>query len=364
MSPDPDALDVRRLSVTYGDVTAVDAVDLCVRAGELVALLGPSGSGKTSLLHVVAGFLPPTSGEIRLAGQVVADARRSVPPERRDLAVVFQSYALWPHVSALDTVAYPIRRRGAGRREARDQAADLLERLHIGHLATRRPAELSGGEQQRVGLARALARNASLYLFDEPTAHLDSHVREVFLDELATRQQASGAGGLYATHDAAEAFGLADRIALLNRGRLVQLGTPQQVYEEPVDLWTARMTGAVSRIRAAVTEASAGRWTVKVAGQEVSVDTSADLPGSGSCDLLVRPGWARLGGDLAGRVRTVRFRGDHTDHVVESAVGEVLIRQPGPPDHAAGDDVTWSLTRVWPLGQTGAGQSSMPAGPE
>ncbi|MEJ7743773.1 MAG: ABC transporter ATP-binding protein [Nocardioidaceae bacterium] len=160
--------------------------------------------------------------------------------------MVFQSYALWPHLTALDTVAYPLRRNGAKRRTAREEALDILGRLRIAHLADRRPAELSGGEQQRVGLARALARQASLYLFDEPTAHLDTHVRGVFLDELVVRREASGAGGLYATHDAEEALGLADRVALLNAGRLVQLGTPQQVYAEPVDVWAARLTGPTS----------------------------------------------------------------------------------------------------------------------
>lgn len=345
----PDVLEVRDLCVDYGGVTAVDDVSLRVRRGELVALLGPSGSGKSTLLHTVAGFRPPSSGEVWLNGRRMATAERAEPPERRDVAVVFQSYALWPHLSALDTVAYPIRRRGSRRRPARDEALEILDRLRIAHLADRRPAELSGGEQQRVGLARALARQASLYLFDEPTAHLDTHVRGVFLDELVSRRVATGAGGLYATHDAEEALGLADRVALLDTGRLVQQGTPDQVYSEPVDVWAARLTGPASVVEATVVAARDGRCVVRVAGQVVTVEGPIAAPSGESVPLLVRPGWARLGGELAGRLRASWFRGPHSDHVVETAAGEVVIREPGAPRHTVGDDVTWTLSRGWPL---------------
>ncbi len=346
----PHVLEVRRLTVSYHGSVAVDDVTLQVRRGEILALLGPSGSGKSTLLSTVAGFLPPTRGEVWLDGRLVASEEQAEPPERRDVAVVFQSYALWPHLSALDTVAYPIRRRGSTRRTARREALDILDRLRIGHLADRRPAELSGGEQQRVGLARALARQASVYLFDEPTAHLDTHVRGVFLDEMVVRREASGAGGLYATHDAEEALGLADRVALLNAGRLVQLGTPQQVYAEPADVWAARLTGPASVLDVAVTDAGGGRCTVDLQGQLITVEGPAATVQHRSVPLLVRPGWARLGGELRGRLRAVSFRGPHSDYLVETPAGEVLIREVGPPRHAAEDDVAWTLTRAWPLG--------------
>jgi len=316
------SLEVRDLVVAYNGVMALRGVSLSVHAGEVLALLGPSGSGKSSLLHAVAGFLSPSAGSIRLGGKLVAGNGRTVPPERRDLAVVFQSYALWPHISALDTVAYPARRRGAGRAHARSEALAILDRLGIAHLVDRKPAELSGGEQQRVGLARALARHASLYLFDEPTAHLDTHVRGVFLEELVGRQRDSGAAAVYATHDAEEALGLADRVALLREGRLVQVGTPQQVYDEPVDLFAARLTGPASVI-----------------------DSS-----DGSGEVLVRPGWARLGGPLQGTLRAAWFRGPHSDYLVESPLGELLIREPGAPRHLVGAQLAWSLVRSWPLG--------------
>jgi iron(III) transport system ATP-binding protein len=314
-------LDVADLVVEYDGTTALRGVTLSVAPGEVLALLGPSGSGKSTLLHAVAGFLVPRAGSVRLAGRTVVGGARPVPPERRDLAVVFQNYALWPHLSALDTVAYPARRRGAGRTQARAEALELLRRLRIDHLAARRPAELSGGEQQRVGLARALARQPSLYLFDEPTAHLDTHVRAVFLEELVARQRDSGAAAVYATHDAEEALGLADRVALLRDGELLQVGTPRQVYDEPADLFTARLTGPASVIDAPDTT---GR-------------------------LLVRPGWAHLGGPLEGRLRAVWFRGPHSDHLVQTPLGEVLIRENGPPRHPVGACTGWTLVHGWPI---------------
>lgn len=316
-----DTLQVRGLCVEYDGVVALRDVDLTVPAGGILALLGPSGSGKSTLLHAVAGFRPPTAGEIALNGRRVACAGRGEPAERRDVAVVFQHYALWPHMSALDTVAYPMRRRGETRATARREASAILERLQVAHLADRRPAELSGGEQQRIGLARALARQASLYLFDEPTAHLDTHVRAVFVEELLTRQRDSKAAAVYATHDAQEALALADRLALLDHGRVVQVGTPEQVYAEPVDLWAARLTGPASV-----------------------------LTGPGGERLMVRPEWAVLGGDRPGTLARVWFRGPHSDYLVDTAMGRLLVREPGPPAHREGDRVSWSLLRSWSLG--------------
>ena len=331
-----DALEVRGLSVSYDATPALVDVDLAVAPGEMLALLGPSGSGKSTILHTVAGFIAPTAGEVWLGGERVATPGSGTPPEDRGIAMVFQNYALWPHLSALDTVAYPGRRRGLTRAQARQEAMVILERLHVSHLADRRPAELSGGEQQRVGLGRALARDAALYLFDEPTAHLDMHVRAVFVEELLTRLRDTGAAAMYSTHDAEEALGVADRVVLLADGRVVQVGTPDEVYHRPVDLWAARLTGPAS-----VLVGSTG-------------------------PLLVRPGWARLEGRRPGRVVDVRFRGPHSDYLLETDEGRLLVREPGAPRHARGEQVGWTLTESWPLG--GPVEATQPssnvAGPE
>jgi len=314
-----DALQLRDLSLAYATTLALDSVNLTVAEGEVLALLGPSGSGKSTLLNAIAGFLPLRSGEIFLRQRRVATAGSAEPPEKREIALVFQDYGLWPHLTALDTVAYPLRRRGVRRDLARSQAQQLLDRLGVGQLAGRKPAQLSGGEQQRVGLARAMARQAALYLFDEPTAHLDAQVRDVFLAELAARRRELGAAAVYATHDAAEALGLADRVALLVDGRLIQVGTPQEVYAQPVNMAAARLTGPVSLL----------------AGSDVSV--------------LIRPDWAKLGGDRTGIVADVWFRGSHTDYVLDTPDGQLQLRAAGLPAHGRGEAVSWSLDHSWTL---------------
>lgn len=237
------AIECRGVSVVYGSNTVLDEVDLSVEDGETLALLGPSGSGKTTLLLAIAGFVLPAQGEIWIKGRLVSGAQHVEPPERRNLGIVFQNYALWPHLNALDTVAYPMRRAGVDKPEARRQAEILLQDLQLGDLTGRRPSEMSGGQQQRVGLARALAREADLFLFDEPTAHLDSAVRLAVTEEIAIRRAERGAAAIFSTHDAAEALAVADRVAILRAGRVAQVGTPRQIYEQPIDLWSAQLSG-------------------------------------------------------------------------------------------------------------------------
>ncbi len=321
MTPTLACLDVR---LGYGGAPVLTAVDLEVAPGEVVAVLGPSGSGKTTLLHAVAGFVAPEAGEIRLAGRTVSTPRRCTPPERRRIGMVFQNYALWPYLTVLDTVAYPMRRRGPARTAARAGALELLAKVGLGDLGGRRPAQLSGGQQQRVGLARALAARPRLFLFDEPTAHLDAYVRAVVLAEVARQRAEAGAAALYGTHDAGEALAIADRIAVLHSGRLVQVGPPTEVYARPADLTVARLTGPASVLT-----------------------TGADGP------VLVRPDWAGLGGDRPGRVVAVRFAGPHTEYQLTTPGGEVLIREGGPPRLAVGESTTWTLKHSWPLAGSG-----------
>ncbi len=242
------ALDCRGVTVDFGATRAVDGVDLQVSPGEVLALLGPSGSGKTSLLHAFAGFLAPSSGSIRIAGQEVSGPRWALPPERRSIGLVFQSYALWPHLTALDTVAYPLERRGNSKKAARAAAYTLLEHVGLAALASRRPHELSGGEQQRVGLARALAGSPSLFLLDEPTANLDAALKPLLQEHILRQQHLTQAGAVYVTHDPTEAFAVAQRIAVLRGGRVLQIADPVTIYSEPTDAWVAGLTGPCSAL--------------------------------------------------------------------------------------------------------------------
>jgi ABC-type Fe3+/spermidine/putrescine transport system ATPase subunit len=333
--------------VDYGRTRALHGVDLVVRPGETLALLGPSGSGKTTLLYALAGFLSLAEGRIELAGRLVASAEVSVPPERRPVAMVFQHYGLWPHLDALETVAYPMRRAGVPAGEARRRAGELLEQLRIGHLAARRPAALSGGEQQRVGLARALARRPTLYLLDEPTAHLDGALKRDLQSELAARLHADGAAVVHATHDVEEALAVADRVALLRDGRIIQVDAPAEVYAAPVDTWAAELTGPASFVGLDVVQRCLPVSAASDAGPHVA--------------YLVRPDWVRFDGPLAATLTEVRFRGTHTDYRLAMGDGSadpapggaattVLLREPGRPRFAVGDRVSWRIERARAVG--------------
>ena len=287
-------LECRNVTVAYSGDPVLDSLDLVVGQEEVVAVLGPSGSGKTTLLYAVAGFIDLLAGDISMGGRTVANADGGQPPELRDVGFVFQHYALWPHLDAVETVAYPLRRRGLDPSAAREQAQDLLDRMGIADLAHRRPAELSGGQQQRVGLARALAGRPALYLFDEPTAHLDTSLRVALQEQLAEQRRASGAAAVYATHDSGEALAIADRIALLRNGSVVQVGSPEEVYDRPVDLWAAKLTGPASVIEVDVAQAGNREIVIRCEGRTVKVSGASAATGWAS--MLVRPDWADLEG--------------------------------------------------------------------
>ncbi|MFC7475263.1 ABC transporter ATP-binding protein [Dankookia sp. GCM10030260] len=237
-------LDVLGLGVRYGGFTALDNVDLSVRAGEVLALLGPSGCGKTTLLRTVAGFVRQSAGRVLIDGTAIDD----LPPNRRRVGIVFQNYALFPHMSVAENVAYGLqaRREAAPRTKAR--VAELLEMVQLGPLRDRRPGQLSGGQQQRVALARALAIEPSILLLDEPFAALDRSLRLDMQIEIKRLQRQLGLTAILVTHDQDEAMSVADRIAVMRRGKIEQLGTPVEVYDRPATLFVAGFIGTTNRL--------------------------------------------------------------------------------------------------------------------
>lgn len=353
------ALTCRRVSVDRGQVRAVRDVDFGLSKGESLALLGPSGSGKTTVMYAIAGFLDITAGEIEIEGATVSTPVRRLPPERRPVGLVFQNYALWPHLDAAETVAYPLRRSGTSRRDAAIEAARLLDLVGIGELGHRRPAELSGGQQQRVGLARALAREASVYLFDEPTAHLDASAKVSIQQEILRRRIETGAAAIYSTHDSAEALAIADRVAIIRDGAIVQTGTPREVYERPIDVWSARLTGPASILELDASGDGPGHVDIDLGGSRVRAQSSNPLGSRKRVEVIVRPEWVRLGGPVGGRVEEVWFRGPHTDYVLHTKVGNLEVRVGGAPALARGDSTGFEILRAWvPAPRLTAGPSA------
>jgi ABC-type Fe3+/spermidine/putrescine transport system ATPase subunit len=233
--------DVELLGVVkrFGDVVAVDAIDLAVRSGEFLSLLGPSGCGKTTTLRLLAGFERPDEGEVRIGGHDVS----RLPPYKRDVNTVFQSYALFPHLSVRDNVAYGLKQRGLTRKERHARAREMLELVRLGGFEGRKPRQLSGGQQQRVALARSLVMQPRVLLLDEPLGALDLKVRKELQIELKRIQEEVGITFVYVTHDQEEALAMSNRVAVMNHGRIEQLGSPREIYDHPATEFVARFIG-------------------------------------------------------------------------------------------------------------------------
>src|ERR671923_2005381 len=236
------AVEVRGLKKHYrgGDIPAVDGVDIATTEGEYLVLLGPSGCGKTTLLRTIAGLEEATAGEVLIGGNVV----NGLPPRARQVAMVFQSYALYPHKTVEDNITFPLKAEKISKEERREKARWAGELLGIDRLLDRKPRHLSGGERQRVALARALVREPSVFLLDEPLSNLDAKLRASARDELRQFQQRLGTTTIYVTHDQVEAMGLGDRIAVMLEGKIRQIGPPREVYEDPADTFVATFLGS------------------------------------------------------------------------------------------------------------------------
>jgi ABC-type sugar transport system ATPase subunit len=229
-----------QVTIQFGQVKAVDGLSAAFRSGELVALLGPSGCGKSTTLFVLAGIYKPTTGEVRFDGKVMND----VEPERREIGMVFQNYALYPHMSVLDNILFPLQMKKVPKREARERAQAVAELVQIGHLLARKPGQLSGGQQQRVAIARALVKEPKLLLLDEPLSNLDARLRLEMREEIRRIQQKVGITTVFVTHDQEEAMSIADRIVLLQGGKLQQDSAPQAMYREPANVFAAEFIGS------------------------------------------------------------------------------------------------------------------------
>jgi len=335
-------LAVENLHLAYGTNPILKGVSLTLKRGEVISLLGPSGSGKTTLLRAVAGLEVPHDGTIRIGDRVVFDGAKGIDlaAESRNLGLVFQSYALWPHKTVFDNVAYGLRLRKIPAGDMAKRVGEVLEQLSLAHLATRYPHQLSGGQQQRVALARALVYNPPVILLDEPLSNLDAKLREearAWLRALIVRLQLSA---LCVTHDQGEALAMSDRILLLNNGRIEQQGTPQEMYSDPATLFTADFMGSNNRLAGRVTELRNGAALLQGEGWKLwgmaRDGARADADGTAMIRLeRIRvadgPGENRLHAALA----TSMYLGDKWEHLFE--IGATRLRAYGDRPLSTGE---------------------------
>src|ERR1700754_1048658 len=272
------SVELRNLTKRFDPLTVVDNVSLLIDHGQLVCLLGPSGCGKTTTLRLIAGFLEPSDGEIRVGDRLVSSAKRTLPPEQRSMSMIFQSYALWPHMTVTENIVYGLRLRKLDRDTIAKKLKAILETTKLEILAQRYPGELSGGQQQRVALARALIVEPETLLLDEPLSNLDANLREEMRFEIRRLHDEYRYTTVYVTHDQSEAMTTADLIAVMNSGKIDQLGTPQDIYDRPQSEFVARFIGASNVIKATAGDDShvafAGA-TLKVTGAKLRAGQSA-----------------------------------------------------------------------------------------
>jgi iron(III) transport system ATP-binding protein len=336
-------LEIAGLAKHYAGVKSVDGIDLAVETGEFICLLGPSGCGKTTTLRMLAGFLEPDAGEIRVGGKVISRPGSVVPPERRNMGMIFQSYAVWPHMTVRENVSYGLQMRDVPAAETRQRCDATLAAAKLLELAERYPSELSGGQQQRVALARALAPNPDILLLDEPLSNLDANLRGDMRLEIRRLHDEFRNTSIYVTHDQVEAMTMADRIVVMNAGRIEQIGTPREVYDRPNSRFVARFIGGGNVLDAK-----------HVSGNEVLVGEhrlqvgEGDFAGPGKdmsiCvkmhDIELLPDEQPAGNNLLpGVVRSHSYLGSHRDYVID--VGqELLVTAPSALELAPGARVS------------------------
>jgi ABC-type Fe3+/spermidine/putrescine transport system ATPase subunit len=362
----PD-VDLKGIHKRFGEVVAVDGIDLQVADGEMVTLLGPSGCGKTTTLRMIAGLEVPDAGAIGIGDMPVFDGARSlnVSPERRNLGMVFQSYAIWPHMTVYQNVAYPLRMRRVARDQSRRLVDGVLSQVGLDGLGGTPATNLSGGQQQRVALARALVFEPQVLLLDEPLSNLDAKLREHMRFELRIMQRRLGVTALYVTHDQEEALTLSDRVVVMNAGRIEQVGTPSEIYERPATRFVAEFIGKANFLDVAGAakgadggaevplETRTGTTTVRLPAGQVR---GRDGVMAEQASLFIRPEKIRIeaSGDgangeeqrIAGQVLGRAYLGDHSEYLIRISEG-VDVRVPAPveTDWLEGADVDLAVNR-------------------
>ncbi|MBB3998337.1 ABC transporter ATP-binding protein [Aureimonas pseudogalii] len=340
----------------FADAEVVSSVSLDIPAGEFTALLGPSGCGKTTLLRMIAGFETMSEGTLHFGDRLVAGAATHVPPEDRGVAIVFQSYALWPHMSVGENVGYPLRVRGLPRAEQKARIAEALLAVDLEGFEARRPADLSGGQRQRVALARCFAMEPSIVLLDEPLANLDVHLRASMEETFRQFHRRTGATMVYVTHDQAEAMAMADRIAVMQKGRLLEVAAPAELYARPRTEAVARFVGNGRIVECRIAErVDEGRRRVEVLGTSAVVRSTPDAPARAeTARLCLRAEGLALAetGGFEARVLASTFKGAYSLLVVELLAAPALslsLSLHAPTPGVIGSIVRVAITDGWIL---------------
>jgi len=361
-------VDIAAVTKRYGNVAALESVGLSIRAGEFLTLLGPSGSGKSTLLMLLSGFEQPDSGSITINGR----AMNKVPANRRDQGIVFQKYALFPHMTVRENVAYPLQLRGVAAKEIALRVENTLERVRMPGFGARFPHELSGGQQQRVALARAIVHAPPLLLMDESLSALDRNLRAQMQLELIDLHRELGTTIIYVTHDQGEALTMSDRVAVLREGRLVQLSTPHQLYHSPENRFVAQFTGDANLLSCRLRSASSTQAAVVTdAGRTVLIPTTRQWPVDAeltivarpevlrlqrACDGSVEPGDENDGLQFAGSIERIVFFGSYHRYEIRTQTGLLIATRSGigrDDPLVEGDAVTVTIDPrdVWLVGE-------------
>jgi ABC-type Fe3+/spermidine/putrescine transport system ATPase subunit len=355
-------LRVRGLSKSFGATPAVNNVSFDLRAGEVLTLLGPSGCGKSTTLRLIAGLEQPDAGEVWVRGRLVASDKVMVPPEGRKVGLVFQSYAIWPHMTVADNIGYPLRTRRIDRDTIAAKVAEMISLVKLDGLAGRMPAELSGGQQQRVALARALSYEPDLLLLDEPLSNLDSVLRKEMRAQLRALQSRLRTTVLYVTHDQEEAMSLSSRVVVMNHGVIEQIDPPDQIYEQPATRFVQDFVGHTIRLRGVI-DGDAARPRIRIGDRSIAAAGVGSLPPGTAVEVSMRPEDVTLQASsepedncLAGQIVEVTYYGDRLEYAIRiDGAGEQLVTVDAEKrrNAARGDRIQLAIDgeriKLWPL---------------